>query len=46
MRVIKVGRYVLLRHWFRWYWVHQAGGGSIGETNWLQPLLTSEEPEE
>ena len=28
MKIIKVGKYYALRHWFRWYWLHQEGGGA------------------
>lgn len=38
MRIIKVGKYTLLRHWFRWYWIHQEFGGSKEERNWLVPM--------
>lgn len=38
MRIIKVGKYYALRHWFRWYWVHQEGGGSNFESNRLVPM--------
>lgn len=35
MKIIKVGKYTFMRHWFKWYFVQQAFGGSIEEVNWL-----------
>lgn len=38
MKIIKVGKYTVMRHWFRWYWMHQEHGGSEHELNWLAPV--------
>lgn len=38
MKVVKIGKYTLMRHWFRWYWVHQILGGSIEEKNFARPI--------
>lgn len=38
MKIIKVGKYYALRHWFRWYWVHQENGGTAFESNRLVPI--------
>lgn len=37
MKIIKVGKFVLVRHWFRWYFMHQAFGVGMDERNWLVP---------
>ena len=38
MKIIKVGKYTVMRHWFRWYWLGQQNGGSRSEENWLTPI--------
>lgn len=38
MKIIKVGKFTIMRHWFRWYWIHQALGGSEMELNWAKRI--------
>ena len=39
MKIIRVGRYTLMRHWGRWYWVHQMFGGSEVEQNRTERIV-------
>lgn len=38
MKIIKVGKYTVMRHWFKWYWMTQVNGGSADEFNILTPI--------
>ena len=38
MKIVKVGKYYALRHWLKWYWIHQEAGGADFEMNRLEPI--------
>lgn len=43
MKVIRTGKYTFVRHWFKWYSVHQIGGGGGDEQNVFTRIKFQEE---